>query len=54
MISPEEKVTCNNIIISEVSLDLAKEMLEDWHAMSNHKLARLWLEKSYITLTLRR
>jgi hypothetical protein len=29
MISPEEKVACNSIIISEVSLEEAKERLEN-------------------------
>jgi hypothetical protein len=51
MISPEEKVARNNIIISEVSLEKAKERLENWHATSNPTLARLRLEKSYITST---
>jgi hypothetical protein len=46
VISPEEKVACNNIRISEVSLEQAKERLEEWHAC-------LRLEKTYITSLLR-
>ncbi len=53
MISPEEMVACNNIIISKLSLEQAKERLEEWHATSNPTLARLLLEKSYISSTLR-
>jgi hypothetical protein len=53
MISPEIKVACNNIIISKVSLEQAKKRLEEWPATSNPTLARLQLEKSYITSTLR-
>jgi len=41
VISPEEKVARNNIIISEISLEQAKERLEEWHAKSNLTIGRL-------------
>jgi hypothetical protein len=53
VISPEEKVARNSIIILEVSLEQAKQRLEDWHMESDHTLARLRLEKSYIVSTMK-
>jgi hypothetical protein len=53
MVSPEEKVARNNIIIAEVSLEQVKERLETRHTMSNLNLGHLGLEKLFMTSTLR-
>ncbi len=43
----------NSIIISEVSLEQAKQRLEDLHMELDHTLAHLCLERSYIVSTLK-
>jgi hypothetical protein len=53
LISPEEKVTRNSIIISEVSIEQAKERVEQWHMESDPILARHRLEKSYMVSALK-
>jgi len=53
VISPEEKIARNNIIVAEGTLEQARERLEEWHATSNPILSRLRLEKSYIISSLR-
>jgi hypothetical protein len=41
MFFPEEKVAGNTIVIAEVSLEQAKERLEDWQTTSNLTLGHL-------------
>ncbi len=53
IVSPEEKVARNSIVIAEASLDQGKERLEVWHTEHDHEVARLRLERSYIASSLR-
>jgi hypothetical protein len=53
LISPEEKVARNSIIISKVSVVQAKDRVEQWHLESDNVLARHRLEKSYIVSALK-
>jgi len=53
IVSPEEKVARNSIVIAEASLDQGKDRLEVWHTEHDHEVARLRLERSYIASSLR-
>jgi len=53
LISREEKVARNSIIIAEVSLEQVKNRVEKWHKESDHVLARFQVERSYIVYSLR-
>lgn len=53
IVSPEEKVARNSIVIAEASLEQGKDRLEVWHTEHDHEVARLRLERSYIASSLR-
>jgi hypothetical protein len=53
ILTPEEKVARNNIIITESALEEAKESLEEWLGDNHHTLSMLRLRKSYMTDDLR-
>jgi len=53
LISPEEKVARNSIIIAKDSLEHAKDRVEKWHMELDHVLARFRVERSYIVSSLK-
>ena len=53
LISPEEKVASNSIMIAESSLEQAKDRVEKWHMELDHVLARFRVERSYIVSSLK-
>ena len=53
ILSPEEKIARNNIIIAEVALAEAKKRLEEWQHNTSHTLSHLRLQKSYVVAALK-
>ncbi len=53
ILTPEEKVARNNIIIADAAGKEAKERLEQWLTDNFHNLSMLRLQKSYLAADLR-
>ncbi len=53
ILTPEEKVARNNVIIMEAALKEAKERLDEWLSNNFHTLSMLRLRKSYMAADLR-
>jgi hypothetical protein len=53
ILTPEEKVAWNNIIITEAALKEVKGRLDEWLGGNHHTLSMLQLRKSYMAADLR-
>jgi hypothetical protein len=53
ILSPEEKIARNNIIIADVAPTEAKKRLEEWHGNTTHTLSNLHLQRSYVVAVLK-